>query len=347
MNGFQINKIKIAFFVFFLFFILPSVQAQEHFRVMFYNVENLFDIKNNPATNDDDLTPEGQLHWTKYRYWKKLNAVGAVINDVGGGYPPALVGLCEVETDSVLFDLVRRTALKKHKYEYIISHSHDMRGSNVALLYQRDQIKILRRQEYTPVLEADIPRTTRNILHVVGKVVSGDTLDVFVCHFPSRVEGLKKTTPYRVQCATLLRQKVDSIFRVRRKANIIIMGDFNDYPHDKSMKDVLDARSLKSFISSKQLYNMFYDRVGEPMGGGYKHRGKWGFLDQFIVSGNLCDAKNRIRIKGKTATVFSVGYMLEKDIKYGGEKPLRTYQGFRYLGGASDHLPIYMDIIIR
>ncbi|WP_165040302.1 hypothetical protein [Dysgonomonas sp. ZJ709] len=313
---------------------------------MFYNVENLYDIKDNPKTNDDDLTPAGNLHWTSYRYWKKLNDISKVITSVGNGIAPALVGLCEVENDSVLHDLTQKANLKKEKYEYIITKSKDLRGSNVALLYQRDQIRILKKNTYTPVLD-EKDRTTRDILHITGKVISGDTLDIFVCHFPSRTEGIKKTRPFRVNCAQLLKQKSDSLFRIRKKANIIIMGDFNDYPNDISMIETLRAQSIESTASSKELYNMFLHKIDDKSQGTYKYRGKWNYLDQFVVSGNLLNVDTKVRIKDRTATIYSADFLLENDVKYGNKKPFRTYVGYKYLGGTSDHLPIHMDLLIN
>ncbi len=325
-------------------------EAQEKFRVMFYNVENLYDTKDNPDTNDDDLTPEGNLRWNDYRYWKKLHDVSKVITSVGEGYPPAIVGLCEVENDSVLFDLTKRAALSRHKYEYIISDTKDLRGSCTALLYQRDQIKILSRRSYTPVITTDGSRTTRDILHVTGRVINGQMLDVFICHFPSRSEGIKKTAPYRIACARLLRQKTDSLFRVRKRANIIIMGDFNDYPYDISLKDTLAATGLKGELSQKYLYNLFYDRSlsKEKKEGTYKYRGKWNYLDQIIVSGALLQTSGGISLRENSAYIYSAEFLLEKDNdKYGGLKPFRTYSGWRYLSGYSDHLPVYIDLLIK
>lgn len=347
MNG--LNKYrKITFLIIVLLFLGLPMVAQEEFRIMFYNVENMYDTKDNPDTNDDDLTPAGQLHWTNYRYWKKLNNVSKVISSVGDKYPPAIIGLCEVENDSVLLALTRWTPLNRHKYEYIITKSKDSRGSNTALLYQRDQIKILDKVSYTPYI--DTVRTTRDILHVVGKVVNGEVLDLFVCHFPSRSEGIKKTRPYRIACARLLKQKTDSLFRIRKQANIIIMGDFNDYPFDISLKDTLSALPVEENTKAKSLYNMFYHKsqVKNMTIGSYKYRGKWNYIDQFIVSGNLLKDRGEMIIRNKEAYVYSADFLLQEDNKkYGGQKPFRTYSGWKYLGGFSDHLPIYIDLEIK
>lgn len=326
---------------------IVNIWSQQNFRIVFYNVENLFDTKDNPKKNDDDFLPQGKQHWTNYRYWKKLNDISKVISSINEGYPPSLVGLCEIENATVLDDLTQKAALNRHKYKYIVTNSSDDRGMNVGLLYQRDEMKILAKKEYRPHFENEPHKKTRNILHVTGKIITGDTLDIFVCHFHSRVEGIKKTNPYREQTAALIKEKVDNLFKVRKKANIIIMGDFNDYPNSSSLLNVLKAKDPASNISNKSLYNLFYNKSENGKNGSYKYRGKWNFLDQFIVSGNLLVLRNNIHIKNKKAYVYSPDYLLEDDPKYGDKKIFRTYLGFKYLGGTSDHLPIYMDLFIQ
>lgn len=339
MNG--IKKLQYIIFIFSVFlFPAVSVGAQTPFRVMFYNVENLFDTKDNPRTKDDDFLPDGNQRWSNSRYWKKLHDISKVIIMVGEGRPPALVGMCEIENDSVLYDLTKKASLNRHKYNYVVSNSRDARGMNVALLYQRDELKFISKGEYAPSFNS------RAILHVTGRVVNGDTLDVFICHFHSRVEGIKKTQSYRIESASLLKQKTDSVSKKRKTPRIIIMGDFNDYPNDISLRETLNAQSLKAPISARNLYNMFYHRIKEKDFGSYKHRGKWGCLDQFIVNGGLLTDQGQIKVKNKEAHVYSADFLLQDD-KKGGLKPFRTYSGYKYLGGTSDHLPIYMDLLIR
>lgn len=335
---------KIAFIIIILFS-FSNCQSQtktteKDFRVMFYNVENLFDTQDNPKTNDDDFLPTGANRWTNSRYWKKLHEISKVITMVGEGRPPALVGLCEVENDTVMHNLTKQAALNRHKYEYIITHSPDARGMNVALLYQRDEMKFIHKKEYKS------SKNARHILHVVGKVVNGETLDIFVCHFPSRREGVKKSEPYRIETAQLIKQKVDSVFKIRKNANIIIMGDFNDYPNNTSIRQTLGARSIKEDIKPNKLYNMFLHRAKTPKDGSYLYRGKWGFLDQFIVSGNLLNESNKISIKNNEAHVYKEDFLLQNN-KKGNPTVYRTYSGLKYVGGYSDHLPIYMNLNIK
>lgn len=313
---------------------------------MFYNVENLYDTINNPKTLDDEFTPEGHLRWNSYRYTKKLEDISKVISSLGGKYPPAIVALCEIENKQVLEDLTSRSSLTRHRYKYEMTNSKDTRGSNIALLYQRDQFKILSKNTYTPIIDHQEGRTTRDILHVTGMVVSGDTLDFFICHFPSRNEGIKKSEPYRIKTAELLKSKIDRLYKIRRKANIIVMGDFNDTPDNNSIKGILKATKPTNNSEANTLYNLSSTSQQEEIRS-YKYRGKWHAFDQLITNGRLLKKTNTTYIINQVAQVFNPPFLLEEDEKYGGTKPFRTYSGWSYLGGTSDHLPIYIDLYIK
>lgn len=325
---------------------ITGVVSQNDFRIMFYNVENLFDTHDDKEKEDDDLLPGGFMRWTPWKYREKLRNITRVITAVGGMKSPALIGLCEVENDSVLFDLTKRTPLRAQGYEYFITDSPDDRGIDVALLYQRHQFKPLHICEYEIKFSRSNIRPTRNILHVAGEVINQDTLDILVCHFPSRSGGQKETEPARIEAALLLRNKVDSLFAVRESAHIVIMGDFNDHPNNKSLSRILEAKSIRSDHARRQLYNLLRHRTGEPEFGTYKYQGKWEILDQFIVSGDLLMKDNSIQLKNNEANIFDADFLLENDDKYYGKKPYRTNTGPRYLGGFSDHLPIYIDLNI-
>ena len=314
---------------------------------MFYNVENLFDTKDDLLKNDDEFLPDGNMNWTPRKYWDKLRNITRVITAVGGMQSPALVGLCEIENDSVIFDLTRRSPLRAQGYEYIVTNSPDERGIDVALLYQRHQFKLLENNEYEIVFRDKNTRPTRNILHAVGKIINSDTLDVFVCHFPSRGGGQRETEQARVDAATLLRYKVDSLFACRKKANIVIMGDFNDHPNDKSLFQTLKARSLNYHRADKELYNLFFHRMKETNFGSYFFQGRWEVLDQFIVSGNLLSESHSGYINDNGAHIFKPDWLLQDDNRFPSKRPFRTNLGPRYIGGFSDHLPVYLDLKIR
>lgn len=323
------------------------VYPQEPFRVAFYNVENLFDTQNDSLKKDEEFLPDGFMRWTPYKYWEKLRNLTRVITAIGEMDSPAVVGLCEVENDSVLFDLTKRSPLRKQGYEYLITHSPDYRGIDVALLYQPHQLRLLKSEEYEVAFQRKHQRPTRNILHVVGEVLSGDTLDLFVCHMPSRSEGQKETEPARIDANTLLRRKCDSILHVREKAHILIMGDFNDQPRNKSISQVLGAEKINKHPKPYTLYNLFLTDEQNRKIGTYKYKGRWELIDQFIVSGNLLMSNSSIQVKNNSTTIFQAPFLLEDDKRYYGTKPFRTSQGPRYLGGFSDHLPIQVDLIIQ
>ena len=320
-------------FIWFLCLAFPA-SAQESFRVLFWNVENLFDCKDNPQKNDNEYLPEATRHWTYFRYRDKLKNLAKGIIASGNDYVPDLVGLCEVENDSCLYDLTRRSPLKEADYRYVMTDSPDMRGIDVALLYQRGSFKLVQHQSIRIPSEQIGHAPTRDILHVTGKVISGDSLDVFVCHMPSRSGGQAMSEPYRIFTAERLKQAVDSVMHVRRNPNIIVMGDFNDYPTDRSMKEVLGADGkLRNLMKGKKE-------------GTYRYRGEWGILDHFLVSENLLGKKGSIRTSRKKAQILRHEFLLEEDENYGGDKPFRTYNGMRYQGGFSDHLPIALDLQI-
>lgn len=337
---------KLFLLVCLLFAILSVSYSQSDFRIMFYNVENLFDTMDDPDKNDNEFLPNGSMNWQPWKYWEKLRNITRVITAVGGMQSPALVGLCEIENDSVIFDLTRRSPLRAQGYEYIVTDSPDERGIDVALLYQRYQFNLLEKNEYEIIFSDKTTRPTRNLLHAVGRVISGDSLDVFVCHWPSRSGGQRETESARLDAAQLLRSKVDSLFSIREKTNIVIMGDFNDHPDDKSLFQTLQARSLNYHRSEKELYNMFFHRLKERNFGTYFFQGRWETLDQFIVSGNLLSEGNSVYIKGNEAHIFKPDFLMEEDKTFGTKRPFRTHLGPRYIGGFSDHLPVYMDLKI-
>ena len=318
----------------FLFLCFPiTLHSQESFRVMFWNVENLFDTKDDPRKNDNEFLPDAIRHWNYFRYRNKLKNLAKGIIASGNEYVPDLVGLCEVENDSCLYDLTCRSPLREADYRYVMTDSPDQRGIDVALLYQRGSFKLLQHQSVRIPHKRLKKGPTRDILHVVGKVVSGDTLDVFVCHMPSRSGGQGKSEPYRLMTAGILKRTVDSVMQIRRKPHVVVMGDFNDYPTDKSMKKLSSDGHLRNLMKDKK-------------GGTYRYRGEWGILDQFLVSESLLKKKESIRTSSKHAQILRHDFLLEEDEKYGGNKPFRTYNGMKYLGGFSDHLPVVLDLQI-
>ena len=336
-----------------------SQQERISFRVVSWNIENLFDTHHDSLKNDHEYLPDAIRHWNYSRYKKKLADVARVITALGEWNPPALVGLCEVENDTVLRDLTRRSPLKELSYRYVMTNSPDLRGIDVALLYQRDLFKLLSSRSISiPPFKQHRP--TRDLLHVSGLLLAGDTLDVFVCHFPSRSGGAKESEPYRLYVAHILRTEVDSIMNIRSHPQAIIMGDFNDYPTNQSILKILKAEAppvktndLASTTdsanastvtpSSLKLYHLLARKAKSKNFGSYKFRGEWGLLDHLIVSGTLLNQSNHFFTSEEKANVCLLPFLLKDDEKYGDKEPFRTYKGMKYQGGISDHLPISTD----
>ena len=336
--NFQLFRTLIFIFIFYVAFLsvaCAQVSTQD-FRVMFYNVENLFDTEDDPETNDEEFTPSGARRWTPRRYNAHLNQTAKVILAVGEWDTPALVGFCEVENDSVVSHLLRRTPLRQQNYNYCITKGIDPRGINVVLLYQRDKFQYIDHQSRRiPFTQAG--KRSRDILHVTGRIISGDTLDVFVCHFPSRSGGEKESEQARLDAAGYLRYLCDSIYTQRAKPCIITMGDFNDEPTDKSIQMILNSND-----SQCGLVHLFADKKALNHPGTYKYQGEWNQLDQMMISRSMASF-----LKDGSPRIFNAPFLLTSDRTNRGQRPKRIYYGFKYEGGFSDHLPIVADFIIN
>lgn len=320
--------------------LLPVV-AQQPFRVMEYNVENLFDCRHDSLKHDEEFLPSGVRGWNRFRFQEKVDKIAKVVLAASDGQVSDLVALCEVENDYCLRSLTRFSPLRDAAYRYVMTDSPDERGIDVALLYQPATFRLLHSRAVRVPLERLGHRPTRDILHVTGRVVSGDTLDVFVCHFPSRSGGRRQSEPYRLMAASCLRQAIDSVRVLRQRLHLIVTGDFNDCPADRSIREVLSAsRPLSGNVLSGNLYNLM---DGKP-GGTYRYKGEWNILDQMIVNGRLLRKDSSIRTDYGKARILTFSFLLEEDERYGGDTPFRMYKGMRYQGGYSDHLPVLLEL---
>jgi len=322
--------------------LIKKIETGRYARVMFYNCENLFDTYDDSAKRDEDFLPEGNHHWNKTKYYDKLNKISKVITAVGGWRPVELVGLCEVESRRAVKDLVYNSQLYMLEYKYIHKESPDKRGIDVALLYQPKKYKPVKNKFITIHFPNNPEKFTRDILYSKGVLHQKDTVHIFVNHWPSRWGGQLQSEPYRKFTASVLKHVTDSIFKISPNANIIIIGDFNDEPVNKSLKDVLNAKLSADNLKNTNLYNLAY--ISESFEGSHKHKGDWAKLDQIIVSGNLLKGSNNLKTDINGYTIFNAAFLLEKDEAYLGIKPFRTYIGFKYHGGYSDHLPVFIDI---
>ena len=322
---------------------VACVPAQQEFRVLEYNVENLFDCQDDTLKNDEEFLPTGPRTWTPARFQDKLNHIAKVILASSGNQVPDLVGLCEVENDYCIEQLVGNSPLKDAGYQFAMTNSPDQRGIDVVLLYQPATFRHLSTQTIRIDSEKLQARPTRDILHVSGRIISGDTLDVFVCHMPSRSGGQKKSEPYRMFACGYLREAADSVMAQRQHPNVIIMGDFNDYPNNRSIKDVVGASKPGHQVETRRLYNLMDGKEG----GTYRYRGEWGTLDQMIVNGHMMDGNGSVTVEYKDAEILKYPFLLEEDDRYGGDTPSRTYWGKKYHGGFSDHLPVLLTFKIK
>ena len=287
------------------------------------NCENLFDYHHDEGKDDTEYLPEATRHWTKNRYWQKLNNIAQELLSCSDDGIPDMIALCEVENDSVLHDLTSRSLLRNAGYEYLMTNSPDLRGIDVALLYSPYTFAPIRSYSIrvTPVEQM---RPTRDILYACGQTVSGDMLHVFVVHFPSRFGGEKYSRPFRQAAADRLCQSIDSIQAVTSEPKILIAGDFNDGDESLIIKQIEqhDIRNLTKEASA-------------PKGvhGTYRYKGQWESIDHILGSPSISN-------KVCAAFIHAPEFLLEEEKRYGGYRPRRTYNGPRYQPGYSDHLPL-------
>ena len=302
--------------------IFHSASAQS-LTMVELNCENLFDYRNDEGKQDEDYLPEATRHWTKQRYWRKLNHIAQELLSCSDDGIPDLMALCEVENDSTLNDLCHRSLLRNAGYEYLMTNSPDIRGIDVALLYSPFTFAPIHHRSIR-VKPVEGMRPTRDILYVCGQTVSGDTLHVFVVHMPSRFGGEKYSRPFRQAAADYLCQSIDSIQAVTLEPKILIAGDFNDNADSEVLQQIYEHGmcNLTKEASSP-----------EDVHGTYRYQGEWESIDHILGSPDLYN-------KVESATIHAPLFLLEKEKRYGGKKPFRTYNGMRYQPGYSDHLPL-------
>jgi len=357
-NYFRSNVKQILFLIFIILCLftlnLRDAKSQESSkdktsiaRIAFYNVENLFDIYDDSLTRDEEFTPEGERYWNNRKFYTKINNIYKVIMAMSESGPPAVVGLSEIENRFVLEKLVYDTPLKNFNYKIIQFESPDRRGIDVALIYREEFFEPLYSEAIPVIFPFDTASRTRDILWVKGKFMNTDTVSLFVNHWPSRYGGYMSTVPKRNHAAKALRTKTDSILQSNNYASILIMGDFNDGPYDESLSDVLSAQDPAKSIINNELYNLMIPEQIDWQYGSLKYQQGWNKFDMIIVSGGLLDDTSSPHISIDGGKIFQAPFLLEEDKTYLGQKPNRTYIGYKYHGGFSDHLPVYVDLIVE
>ncbi|MCM4150552.1 endonuclease [Arenibacter sp. N53] len=341
--------------IFFTFivslFIINGTLAQESKTykirtVAFYNLENLFDTVNDSLTFDDDRTPMGKDNWTNERYVQKIDNMSKVLSEIGSleaQTSPDIIGLCEVENRHVITDLINHLNLREKDYGIIHFDSPDERGIDVALLYKKTVFIPSSFSSLRLMLtdHEDFRDYTRDQL-VVGGLMDGEEIHFIVNHWPSRSGGEARSKPNRIAAARLNKKIIDSISKFNPGAKIISMGDFNDDPVDHSFKNILKTKGKVDALKPNDLFNPM-EKLYKKGVGSLAYRDKWNLFDQIYFTENLVNPING-NYRFWKAGVFNAHYLVTKKGQFKGY-PFRTYAGGNYIGGYSDHFPVYIHLI--
>ncbi len=341
---------KITLFILLCIGIFSANAQQKQYKVAgigFYNVENLFDTEDTPNVRDTEFTPEGRRKWTTELYKDKLDKLSDVIAQLGTDMTPdglAILGVSEIENRKVLEDLVQEPELKPRNYKIIHFDSPDKRGIDVGLIYQP--------KYFTPTYSESLlaggvweGRTdtlfTRDILYVAGQL-DGEMIHLFVNHWPSRRGGEVRSSPLREHAASVCRSKIDEILKEDSNAKIFVMGDMNDYPTNKSVKEILQAQRKVKDVKRKEMFNPWFDLYKKGIGT-TAYRDAWGTFDMVILSKGAI-SKRTDGYQYYKARIFNESFLIEKSGRYKGY-PKRTFSGDTYNGGYSDHFPVFVYLL--
>lgn len=304
------------------------------YTIAFYNLENLFDPEDNTNTLDKDYTPTGLKKWTPERYRRKLVKIARTIVAIGtddNPDPPVLVGVAEAENKGVLVDLLKTKPIDKLDYEFIHFDSPDERGIDTGLLYRKKHFKVLYAEPLALMVNnpGGMRDTTRDILYIIGEL-NAELVHIFVNHWPSRRDGDVETEYKRIAAAGQIIEKITRIREKTKDANIIVMGDFNDDP---------SSRSVQRLTQEGLLYNPM-ETLHVPLNSGTSVYGRnWNLFDQILISNSFLNYQKGTH-SFDNAAIYDHNSLKEKKGTYKGT-PYRTYVANRYMGGYSDHFPVY------
>jgi len=314
--------------------------------IAFYNCENFFDTLNDPFKADDDFTPEGNYHYTAAIYQAKVHNLATVLQQLGSPITsdgPALIGTAEIENDQVLHDLVKSPEIKDRNYQFVHFDSPDPRGIDVALIYNPRYFKVMKAE----ALPTDISKyaekggKTRDVLHVIG-LLAGDTIHVFVNHWPSRRGGQAASNPLRAIAASISKRVIDSLMHQNPGTRVIEMGDLNDDPTDPSVIKVLQAKGARDQVLPGGLYNPFTAYILKGIGT-LAFNDAWNLFDQIMVSSGLLNGDQGYW-KFYKSEIFSRDFLKEHSGQYRGY-PRRSFDGTTWNNGFSDHFPVLVYLI--
>lgn len=319
----------------------PGLRAQEPGQkvtvrgIAFYNLENLFDTINDPNKNDEEFLPESTKKWDSQKYWSKIRNMAYAISQLTTKttpHGPAIIGISEIESEVVVRDLVNSPQLAPWGLKYVHHDSPDRRGIDVGLLYNPRQFELLHVTHH----RLDIGYPTRDQTCVVGTML-GQKIAVIVNHWPSRLGGQEKSSPNREKAADLTRHIADSLWKVDPAIGVIVMGDLNDDPMDKSVAVNLGAKKERKGIQPHQFYNPWWKTLDSGVGT-LAYKGKWNLFDQIIISGNLCGGLSTKGWSYWKNIVHNKEFLRDREGTRQG-MPLRTWTAGRWLNGYSDHFP--------
>ena len=323
--------------------------AQQSYKVVFYNLENFFDTVDDPHVQDDAFTPAGSRKWDAERYACKLAHVEQVFADMAApdGALPAVIGVAEVENRGVVEDIVATERLAPADYRIVHFDSPDERGIDVAFLYRADCFAF----EGCRPVRTEVPELphfkTRDILTVWG-TIEREPFFFVVSHWPSRLGGQEASEFKRMAVGRQIRALADSVLAARPATKIVVMGDFNDDPIDKSVVEGLEARITVDELQTGDFFNPFA-AVYRAGAGTSVYNGIWNLFDHIVVTENLATGSDGgLQLQRDAATtwrgmIFKPDYLLESEGEYRGS-PRRTFVGRHYQGGYSDHLPVSISI---
>lgn len=341
---------KFSLSLLLLFFISPNIFAQKQDYkatiVAFYNLENFFDTVDNPIINDDEFTPKGEKNYNSKIYYSKIEHLATVISQLGTEMNPdgpAILGVAEIENDTVLNDLIRSPLISARNYRYVHYDSKDLRGIDVGFLYNPKYFTVEDSRKLFVHLPSGAKESifTRDVLWVKGKL-NGETVHVFVNHWPSRLGGEERSAPGRAAAAMVDKKFIDSIQKSDPHAKIIMMGDLNDDPVSPSLTEVLRAKGKVGQVQPGGLFNPWVEMYKKGYGT-LAYQDAWGLFDQIVINYNWLDQKQSGYFYFQQH-IFNKQYMIENTGKYRGY-PMRTWDGNTYRGGYSDHFPTYLVML--
>ena len=325
--------------------IAVCVAQEKPYTVVFYNLENLFDVYDDPETHDEEFTPTGVKQWNEIKYQKKLSNMERVLFDIAAIQReyPIVIGVSEIENRTVLEDLVSQPKLKGANYRICHYDSPDARGVDCAFLYRSDVFKLEGSDNIKLVVD-ELPNFRTRDLVVMWGTIEGEPFYFLVSHWPSRLGGKEASQFKRDACAKQIREIKDSLLAENPATKVIVMGDFNDDATDASITKVMGAKAKVKELERGDFFNPYNQMLRAGIGT-LAYQDVWNLFDHICVTENLVNAEDgKLRIiKGSKfyGNIFTRPYMLQQEGQYKGY-PLRTFVTNNFQNGFSDHFPVYI-----